>query len=795
MAPSALGGGAAPRPSGGAPRLGVFIGFIDDSFQRTVWRSIVARARERGAGAIGFFGHGLGSPEPSRSTMNVAYRLARPANVDACVVLSNTVGNFTGPEGVARLVAEVGLPAVSIGFPIPGAPSVRARGGDAMTELARHLVRDHGRRRLALVTGPERHPDSIERESAFRAVLAEAGLPLPQELVYRGKFYKESGAEAARSFLGSGIPFDAVVCLNDYMALGAMEELRAQGVAAPSQVSVTGFDDVAEARWAPCPLTTARQSLERLGSEAVDMALDLLAGRAPPSRSFGCECVYRRSCGCPPALPLSEGVRSPGGTADFALSERIRSAAASGDPVAAVRILEEAIPEETGGAAGGEAFEALRRSVYLARRGAFPPAGPRGAREGRDVDCFDQAFAFLNQVERRMAEHRGIAEAERGVFLRLLSSKLLGTFSPGALARNWEDCVGPLGFRRGYLALFLPPVAPGGLEAPAKSVLLTSSPGSSGEALRTEFRTELLVPPELDIPWGEDGWLLEPLVYRDEALGYILLEGGPEEANAYETLRMELSTAVKATLLMEEIRESEKGLERLVELRTRELKEANEDLREQIERRRGLELEVQEISNRTMQAIGQDIHDDLCQHLVGISMLAAVAEENLRESGSVSPDSIREIRGLLESAVSRSRQFARTLYPPALDELGFVSALEDLVETLGRSPGGASLSFQKEGDCRLDDSAVALQLYRIVQEALTNALRHSGSEAVILRLVGRGDGSLTVEVRDFGVGMGALAESRGMGLRIMRYRAESIGARLEIGNLDPGVCVSCSLGA
>jgi DNA-binding LacI/PurR family transcriptional regulator/signal transduction histidine kinase len=782
-----------PPPPDRPPRIGIFIGFIDDSYQRAIWRSIAARARERGAEAIGFFGHGLGAPLPSQSTMNVAYRLAGPGNLDALVILSNTVGNFEGPSGVARLVAERGLPAVSIEFPLEGVPSVCARGGPAMIELVLHLIRAHGRRRLALVTGPERHIDSIEREAAFREALAMEGLALADELLYRGQFFKESGSEAVRRFVASGSEFDAIVCLNDFMALGAMEELRARGIPVPSRVAVTGFDDVMEARWASSPLTTVHQPLERFGAAAMDMALALLAGGAPPSETLDCGCVFRQSCGCPPDLPLSAAALSGKAEgAERALAEALEAAAAAGDAEAMLRSLGAALPAGSEAASDAAAFAALRRLVYRARSssGRRRPAGAEG--EGVPIDCFDQALAFLGRVEQRREVQRTIAASERHNSARELSTRLLGTFSLDALVRRWEECIGPLGFGRGFLVLFLPPIPSGGIGVPARSVLVTSAPGPGRGVARREFPSELLLPPELDLRWGRAGWLLEPLVYQDEPLGYILVECGSEDPKAYETLRMEMSTAVKATLLMEEIRESERNLEALVGIRTRELREANRDLKTQIEQRRILEMEVQEISNRTMQSIGQDIHDDLCQHLAGISMLAAVVEETLAGTGGVSVESIREIRELLQSAVARSRQFARILYPPGLEELGLVSALEDLVESLGRTAAGVSLSFQREGDCRIEDPARALQLYRVVQEALSNALRHSGSEVVMLRLF-RKDGPLVAEVRDFGRGLRSDSLGRGMGMRIMRYRAESIGARLEISSLEPGVCVSCAL--
>ncbi len=784
---------AEPR-LGRPPRVGIFIGFIDDSYQHAIWSGLVARAHDRGAEAIGFFGQGLGAPISSQSTMNVAYRLAGPSSVDAIIVISNTVGNFEGSASVARLIAERGLPAVSIEFPLDGVPSVRAQGRTAMIELVLHLVRAHGKRRIALVTGPERHNDSIEREEAFREALASEGLGLADGLLYRGQFFKESGSEAVKSFMASGREFDAIVCLNDYMALGAMEELLRRGILVPAKVAVTGFDDIMEARWAPSPLTTAHQPLERFGVAAMDMALELLEGRIPPSETLDCACVFRRSCGCPPDLPLSaQDLSMPTKWEDPIASARFEEAASVGEPEEMLGCLDSALTGESGDSSDAVSVAGLRRLLYQARSSAGA-ALPERQGDGVSIDRFDQAFAFLDRVELGREVQRTISASERHNYLRELSTRLLADFSLEALVRNWEECIGPMGFGRGFLVLFVPPVERGGGKAPARSALITASPAAArdSEVRRLEFPSELLLPPELGLAWGSAGWLLEPLAYQDEPLGYILVEHGKEDPKAYETLRMEMSTAVKATLLMEEIRRNERDLEMLVGMRTRELREANRDLKSQIERRKILEMEVQEISNRTLQSIGQDIHDDLCQHLAGVSMLAAVVEETLRGTGSISIESIREIRGLLDSAVARSRQFARTLYPPGLELLGLAQALDDLVESLGRSSSGVSLSFQREGECRVENPAKALQLYRVIQEALSNALRHSGSEVVILRLFSK-DGFLVAEIRDFGRGFLPDSQGRGMGLRIMRYRAESIGARLEISSLDPGVCVSCAL--
>jgi DNA-binding LacI/PurR family transcriptional regulator/signal transduction histidine kinase len=799
-------------PSLKPPRIGVFIGRVDDSFQRTIWKSIVARARERGAEAIGFFGHGLGSPVPSQATMNVVYRMASPRCLDGLIVLSNTVGNFEDPARVASLVAGTGLPAVSMQFDLGGLSYVRTRGGPAMAELVRHLARSHGRRRFALVTGPRRHGDSIEREAAFREALAAEGIAFDERLLFEGRFFKESGEDAVRRFLDSGLDFDALVCLNDFMAFGALEALRERGVDVPGRVSVTGFDDVAEARWAGPPLTTVHQPLEALGAEALDLALELLAGgttglgeaRGGP-RSLDCACVFRRSCGCPPEplLPPS-GHAEAGDAAELRLAGELASLASRGELHGLLALLDRELSARQGEPGGAEE---LRRLLYAARArgGGFPKAA---AQASPGFDCFDQGLALIAEAELRWEIEDKLRIAERSSFIRELGMRILGTFSLEALVRQWESCLGPMGVARSYLVLFEAPVPPLGVALPPRSRLVRPSASPGGGVSELQFPTACLLPPELGIVWGPAGWIIEPLVYQDEALGYLLVESGTEEPLVYESLRDQMSAAVKATLLMEEIEENRRSLERLVERRTEELRNANRGLKAQIAQRRILEREVQEIGNRTMQAIGQDIHDDLCQQLAGISMLAAALEDGLSSGAGDPQDSIaaalgsaREIRGLLEGAVDRSRQFARTLYPPGLVERGLVLALEELCASLGRASAGTgavhsagpSISFQAEGDCGIADQAKALQLYRIVQEALSNALRHSGSEVIMLRLLRR-EGRLVAEVRDFGRGMGPTkAQGRGMGLRIMRYRADSIGARLEIRNLEPGVCVSCSL--
>jgi signal transduction histidine kinase len=241
---------------------------------------------------------------------------------------------------------------------------------------------------------------------------------------------------------------------------------------------------------------------------------------------------------------------------------------------------------------------------------------------------------------------------------------------------------------------------------------------------------------------------------------------------------------------MEALRDHERSLEEEVLRRTRALTLTNEELRTEVELRRTLERQVQEISDRTMRRIGQDLHDDLCQHLAGVAMMATVVRKGLPEAAADAGPALDRIGTLLQDSVLRARHIAQGLYPPGLEERGLADALEELIVGL-RDTSPAALVFETEGDCRGDSPDRRLQMFRIVQESVTNALRHSGSDVVRIHLARGTDGGLTATVTDFGTGLGPHRSRKGLGLSIMRYRADAAGLELKLETLNPGLRVVC----
>jgi signal transduction histidine kinase len=214
-------------------------------------------------------------------------------------------------------------------------------------------------------------------------------------------------------------------------------------------------------------------------------------------------------------------------------------------------------------------------------------------------------------------------------------------------------------------------------------------------------------------------------------------------------------------------------------------------LHENISVQRQLEGEILEIGERERAQVGQELHDGLCQHLGGVALLAKTLANALVNAQRPEAGQAQELAQLIFSAVDQMRGVARGLRPVELDEGGLLAALQDLAEQANlRLP----CELRTTGEPRVNDNEVATHLYRIAQEALANAVKHSGATRVTLRLRQSAD-HLTLMIEDDGVGLPpALDTADGMGLRIMRYRANSIGARLSFTDRVPrGLVVTCGV--
>ena len=212
-----------------------------------------------------------------------------------------------------------------------------------------------------------------------------------------------------------------------------------------------------------------------------------------------------------------------------------------------------------------------------------------------------------------------------------------------------------------------------------------------------------------------------------------------------------------------------------------------------ITERRSLEKEIQEISEKEQRRLGQDLHDGLGQSLTGISFLTKVLQQKLAAKKVNEEKDAALIVNLIKQALLQARELARGLCPTVLDTNDIQAALEQLAENLKKY---FSVFCRAECDpaVAINDNAVAVHLYRIAQEATTNAIKHGKAKKIWINLLQQ-NGIVTLQIKDNGVGLSKMqSRGKGMGLRVMQHRARMIGGAVDIeADPDGGAIVTCTL--
>ena len=211
-----------------------------------------------------------------------------------------------------------------------------------------------------------------------------------------------------------------------------------------------------------------------------------------------------------------------------------------------------------------------------------------------------------------------------------------------------------------------------------------------------------------------------------------------------------------------------------------------------LERTGRLEREIVRTSEREQMRIGQDLHDGVCQNLAAIDCATECLKAELEAKGLATVATARGIQKLLRDTIVDARNLARGIFPVHMDADGLSAALGDLVSTTNQLRQ-ASITFEASDNIQIKDPQTAMHLYRIVQEALSNAMKHAHASEVSVSLMQSG-AAVTITVSDNGRGFDSAASStEGMGLRTMQYRANLIGAKVTVKSRPrSGTLVICS---
>ena len=225
-------------------------------------------------------------------------------------------------------------------------------------------------------------------------------------------------------------------------------------------------------------------------------------------------------------------------------------------------------------------------------------------------------------------------------------------------------------------------------------------------------------------------------------------------------------------------------LEQRVAERTQVLQATTEQLQRETADNRRLETELIRVNEEQQQSLGRELHDGLGQLLTSLSLMCAAAHQRLVEHGLPEADALQRIREVVAQCEQTTHAVARGLYPVALEFGGLATALEQLAEHT-RLQLGTPAQVHIDPQVRIAQPLVALNLYRVAQEAVSNAIKYSGARQLQLSLFAAG-GRHGLSVRDDGIGidLSQPAQGSGLGLASMRFRASLLGGHLDIRRTD-----------
>ena len=282
--------------------IALLLNDFHNEYSMAVYRGARFVAEERGISLATFGVGSIESPVQHMGMRNRLFSLVNPDDFDGIYYVSSSLSNYVGSERFLNYAASFGdIPSAHVGIRHDSVLTFGIDNYSGMYDAVNHLIAEHGRVKIAYISGTLGVYEADERFKAYKQALLDNSIEYDERYVYHGSFIREDGFSAVNAFIDERkLEIDGLVGANDHMTLYAMKALQKRGISVPEQVSVVGFDDLASARSCTPALTTVHQSAFDLGAFAMrrlaegirDDNLEIRHEQLPAPLTV------RQSCGC-----------------------------------------------------------------------------------------------------------------------------------------------------------------------------------------------------------------------------------------------------------------------------------------------------------------------------------------------------------------------------------------------------------------------------------------------------------------------------------------------------------------
>jgi signal transduction histidine kinase/DNA-binding LacI/PurR family transcriptional regulator/AraC-like DNA-binding protein len=729
-----------PNALGSRTSVGLVLASLHTGASIAAWPGVARAAERADVNLFCFPGGRLGLSAGYEASRNAIYELAARAPLDGALVWASSLCGAadTAPalDAFVDRYRDIALASLSAG--VSGAPIVTFDYYGGMRDAILHAAIAHGYRRIAFIRGPSGHTGAEERLRAYLDTLRELSIEADPRLS-SSPFPWDSGGPAAVELMdGRGLlpgrDFEVLVASSDLLALAAAREIQSRGYRIPEDVAIIGMNNGVESRIAAPPLTTVDCPFAELGALGLSTLLEAIEARkaegcsadsraaTPPApRRLKTRLVVRRSCGCPAAADPPPPDSRP---LELRVADQIGL-----DPELArdwIAPLVEAWQVPARGGEAGRFLDLLGRVLDRAARagmelGPWQDAITTMRRDAlcvaSDALCIEgDALTAVGQARRdALEEAAGRARilaaeaAERAhafrawerdkvdLELRELDHELLMAMDARRIGEILRRSLPELGMRSAYLCRYEG-------EGAAGQASLVAGFRDGEEVQPSTFPAADLLPRAV-LPDRRLSYVVEPLFFRDNPIGYALFEIGGAAGAVYERLRDSVSDALRSVILFERVEEARERAERADGIKTRLLTSVTHELRAPVDM-------ILRGASRLLEASGElKISPDTASELERITL---GAEHERRLVGDLLDFSRAEID---ELDIER-----KSLDPGAL-----IAEVFDLFSSRRAEGARWTLDLPERMPTMLADP---LRLRQILVNLLSNAERHAGGAGV-----------------------------------------------------------------
>lgn len=506
------------------PVIGWFTNNITDIQQVTFWQHLSQAALYAGVDLVCY----------TSDVEQFAARIIQKASRGPTEIAQSLVDAVIVPDVALRYIPFLGdfikkdlsKPVVCVMYPLEGVSAVLVDNDQAIRLLLTHLIETHGYRKIGFIGFNSQANNDVERFRAYQTVLDEHGLPFTSNLVEPDGYHLcEQGYAASVGLLlderrlKPGIDIDALVCSNDWTAFHVIKALQARGLRVPEDIAVVGCDDLANERQVLPRLTTARLSLEIVAARAMELALALIERGTPPSTVLVPfeDLIIRESCGCALISNEPDQADVPDPTN---LAQQFETAIKSNDWDTRERFLVELDSAARFAALDtGDPWKLQSLITHLHTRlcDGFSVEEVR-----RGCNLLDTTRLLVSEIVKQNEIRRRLDKEQIWGWVQEMERWLAAAVTEQEIANVLAQMLPRLGIRSFYISLYTSSKASAG-----DARLLVGMENGVLVPQRKDFErfsAQQLIPPGLGEKETPRNFIVEPLYYRENASGIMVID-------------------------------------------------------------------------------------------------------------------------------------------------------------------------------------------------------------------------------------------------------------------------------